>query len=171
MEYALRRSLETDLKGLKMGKNTYKRAAELYRNYAVTLQDQDTQIVSEIGDQIVESAKELCPVDTGALQKSIHKEMDVQPGKIVMEIIADAANPVSGECYGDFVEYGTGRKRATGDGRQTPWSYKDRHGNIRWTVGQKPQPFMRPAVEKHLPDLVKRLQALELSGSTLPWRN
>ena len=45
------------------------------------------------------------------------------------------------------VEYGTGLFAEAGNGRQTPWSYQDADGQWHTTIGQQPQPFLRPALD------------------------
>lgn len=46
------------------------------------------------------------------------------------------------------VEYGTGIHAEGGNGRKdVPWAYKDeKTGELIWTKGQEPQPYMRPAL-------------------------
>ncbi|MBQ7439054.1 MAG: HK97 gp10 family phage protein [Paludibacteraceae bacterium] len=142
--------------------NAYKRAADLYKHYIAQVDDDIYAIADEITDDLVDTAKARCPVETGALMNSIHKEIKKEASRVVVDIIADASNPVTGECYGDFVEYGTGIHRETGDGRKDAWSYKDAKGVWHTTKGQAPQPFMRPAIQQHTARLEKRLKALVL---------
>lgn len=47
------------------------------------------------------------------------------------------------------MEFGTGIHAESGGGRQTPWSYQ-KDGKWYTTVGQKPAPFLRPAMQDHL---------------------
>ena len=47
------------------------------------------------------------------------------------------------------VEYGTGLFAETGGRVDVPWSYQDDEGNWHTTSGQKPQPFMRPALDEN----------------------
>ena len=51
--------------------------------------------------------------------------------------------------YAPYVEYGTGIYAVNGDGRKTPWSYKNAKGKWVTTVGQKPNPRFEPAIEKN----------------------
>jgi HK97 gp10 family phage protein len=49
--------------------------------------------------------------------------------------------------YAPYVEYGTGLFAEEGNGRKTPWAYEDEEtGETIWTRGQKPQPYLRPAL-------------------------
>lgn len=80
-------------------------------------------------------AKRLCPVDTGDLRSSITHEVHNNVGIVG-----------TNKEYAPYVEYGTGIFASEGNGRDTPWSYQDDEGNWHTTVGQKPQPFLEPAV-------------------------
>ena len=82
-------------------------------------------------------AKMECPVDTGNLRNSISHDSD-----------EDTAIVGTNVEYAPYVEYGTGRF-AEGGGRSTPWTYQDDEGNWHTTSGQKPQPFLRPAIADH----------------------
>ena len=93
------------------------------------------------GNQAEGYAKDLAPVDTGALRNSIsHKVVDSEP----------AAYIGTNSEYGAYKEFGTGHYSTIGGG--TPkgkWAYLDEEGN--WRIG-KPQPakpFLKPAVANH----------------------
>ena len=107
-------------------------------------------IADEVKDEIEKSvekgamkrandAKARCPVDTGALRASIQTDAEWE-GNICMGIIGTNVE------YAAMVEYGTGIYATNGDGRRTPWVYKDGRGNWHTTSGQKPQPYMYPAL-------------------------
>lgn len=81
-------------------------------------------------------AKRNCPVDTGQLRSSITYEVEPQQGVIGTNVE-----------YAPYVEYGTGIWSSKGDGRQDRWSYQDAEGNWHSTIGQKPQPFLHPALQ------------------------
>ena len=57
--------------------------------------------------------------------------------------------------YAPYVEYGTGIFASEGNGRDTPWSYQDDEGNWHTTVGQKPQPFLKTALDKQKKNVIK----------------
>lgn len=57
--------------------------------------------------------------------------------------------------YAIYNEFGTGRFAEGGGGRQTPWAYEDRNGNLRWTVGMTAQPFMRPGLNNNRDNIEK----------------
>ena len=83
-------------------------------------------------------AKDLVPVNTGALRNSINHKVDSgEP----------AAYIGTNQEYAPYVEFGTGLFAENGGRTNVPWNYQDDEGNWHSTSGQKPQPFMRPALE------------------------
>lgn len=85
-------------------------------------------------------AKKLCPVDTGNLRNSITHVVDEgEPAEYVG----------TNNEYAPYVELGTGKYAEGGDGRPTGWAYQDAKGNWHYTHGQKPQPYLKPAVADH----------------------
>ena len=92
------------------------------------------------------SAKQKAPKDTGALARSITSKIEDTEGIIF--------TPLE---YAPYVEYGTGLFAEEG-GRNTPWIYKDDKGEWHKTSGQKPQPFMRPALEENREKIINILK-------------
>lgn len=92
------------------------------------------------------SAKQKAPKDTGALARSITSKIEDTEGIIF--------TPLE---YAPYVEYGTGLFAEEG-GRSTPWVYKDDKGEWHRTSGQKPQPFMRPALEENREKIINILK-------------
>ena len=88
------------------------------------------------------SAKEKAPKDTGALRRSITSEVDNSSGEMVGVVFT----PLE---YAPYVEFGTGLFAEKGGRQDVPWSYQDDEGNWHSTSGQRPQPFMRPALEEN----------------------
>jgi HK97 gp10 family phage protein len=104
----------------------------------------DAEVVDgleEVADKIKEDAKNLCPVDTGSLRKSVRRQKHSSPSRHVHSIGVSAGgyvkNPKTGRPvdYAAHVEFGTSR---------TP-----------------PQPFMGPAVEKNKGE-VRRILTKEI---------
>lgn len=85
-------------------------------------------------------AKKLCPVDTGNLRNSITHVVDEQEAAAIIG---------TNNEYAPYVELGTGIYAEGGGGRPTPWVYQDAKGNWHYTHGNKPQPFLKPAVQDH----------------------
>ncbi len=81
-------------------------------------------------------AKRNAPVDLGGLKGSISYDVD-----------GDTATVGTNLEYAPFVEFGTGIHAEGGDGRKTPWMYE--HPKYGWvkTSGNRPQPYLRPALD------------------------
>lgn len=101
-----------------------------------------------IGEAAEWHAKLACPVDTGRLRNDIQNTSD-----------NDTAYVGTNVEYAPYVEYGTGRF-AEGGGRSTPWTYQDDEGNWHTTSGQKPQPFLKPAIADHVAEYEKIAEAM-----------
>lgn len=101
------------------------------------------------------SAKEKAPKDTGALRRSITSEVR-EDGNEVYGIVF---TPLE---YAPYVEYGTGLFAESGGRQDVPWCYQDDKGEWHSTSGQKPQPFMRPALAENREEII-RLIAREIS--------
>lgn len=117
------------------------------------MQDTST-IVSAMQDacDLVEgSAKYKAPKDTGALKRSITNRVEV----IGNEVSGIVFTPLE---YAPYQEYGTGLFAENGNGRKTPWVYKDDKGKYHYTHGQHPQPFLRPALKENEQNIKKKLK-------------
>ena len=95
------------------------------------------------------SAKQKAPPDTGALRRSITSKIEVVDDSIVGIVFT----PLE---YAPYVEYGTGLFAEEGGRIDVPWNYQDDKGEWHSTSGQKPQPYMRPALEENR-EKIKRL--------------
>ncbi|WP_099335805.1 HK97-gp10 family putative phage morphogenesis protein [Clostridium cadaveris] len=102
-------------------------------------------------------AKDLCPVDTGDLRKSIVTDVKASQTKITGKISTNNE-------YSNYVEFGTGKKgeASSGDKYPGPLSYKQDKWRVnipdvgvRWIEGQPAQPFLYPAL-KNNEDLIKK---------------
>lgn len=117
------------------------------------MQDTST-IVSAMQDacDLVEgSAKYKAPKDTGALKRSITNRVEV----VGNEVSGIVFTPLE---WAPYIEYGTGIYAENGNGRQTPWVYRDDKGKYHYTHGQHPQPFMRPALKENEQNIKKKLK-------------
>lgn len=85
--------------------------------------------------------------DTGALSRSITSRVEVDKG-IVFTTLE----------YAPYVEFGTGLFAENGGRTDVPWHYKDDEGEWHTTSGQKPQPFLRPALENNRAQIKKILK-------------
>ena len=87
-------------------------------------------------------AKEKAPKDTGALRRSITSKVEVIDDSITGVVYT----PLE---YAPYVEYGTGLFAEEGGRMDVPWNYQDDKGVWHSTSGQKPQPYLRPALEEN----------------------
>ena len=101
---------------------------------------------------VEKSAKEKAPKDTGELRRSITSKVENNEGIIF--------TPLE---YAPYVEYGTGLFAEEGGRKDTPWWYQDDKGEWHSTSGQKPQPFMRPALDENREDILRVLKEALLS--------
>lgn len=98
-----------------------------------------------IGQFVSSKAKLLAAVDTGNLRRSISSKAEQE--KVVIGTSSD---------YGIYVEKGTGIYAVDGDGRKTPWMYRDpKSGKMVKTQGQHAQPYLRPAAENNKPQITQ----------------
>lgn len=93
------------------------------------------------------SAKQKAPKDTGALIRSIASRIEGTEGIVY--------TPLE---YAPYVEYGTGLFAENGGRMDVPWNYKDDKGVWHSTSGQKPQPFMGPALEENREEILRILK-------------
>lgn len=88
--------------------------------------------------RVVVFAQMLAPVGlTGHLRRSIERG-DVEDGAREIWVVATA-------LYSLFVERGTGKFAA--GGRKSPWVYRGADGRFYTTEGQRPSPYMNPALD------------------------
>ena len=81
--------------------------------------------------------------DTGTLANSIKSRVEADGGEI-RGVVYTALE------YAPYVEFGTGLFAENDGGRKdVPWKYQDDEGNWHTTSGQKPQPFLRPALDEN----------------------
>ena len=78
----------------------------------------------------------------GALRKSITHKV------VGNEVYVGTNLRVNGKSYPIFVEVGTGIYAADGNGRKSPWVWRDKNGKYHFTHGIKPRHFMRNALMK-----------------------
>lgn len=93
------------------------------------------------GALVERSAKQKAPKDNGQLAQSMQYAIDGN---------ATTCTVFTPLEYAPYVEYGTGLLAENGDGRKdVPWHYQDEKGEWHTTSGQKPQPFLRPALTEN----------------------
>ena len=93
------------------------------------------------------SAKQKAPKDNGELRRSITSKVEDLQGIVF--------TPLE---YAPYVEHGTGLFAENGGRMDVPWNYQDDEGNWHSTSGQKPQPFMRPALNENRAEIIRILK-------------
>lgn len=97
-------------------------------------------------------AKQKAPKDTGALARSIQSKVENNNNSIQGVVFT----PLE---YAPYVEFGTGLFAESGGRTDVPWAYKDdKTGELIFTSGQKPQPYMRPAIDNNREKIVKMIK-------------
>jgi HK97 gp10 family phage protein len=104
---------------------------------------------------LVERAAKTAPKPrkrTGALRNSIQSRVE-KDGQEIKGIVFTNLE------YAPYVEFGTGLFAEAGNGRKTPWTYEDEATGERiFTRGQRPQPFLRPALYNNKEKITQMLK-------------
>lgn len=119
-----------------------------HKDECIKAKDQQiSKALEKIGLIAERYAKEKCVVDTGRLRNSISHQVDDKTVYIGTNVE-----------YAPYIEFGTGIHAENG-GRPTPWSYQDDKGEWHTTDGNRPHPYLRPAINNHMSeykDIVKK---------------
>jgi HK97 gp10 family phage protein len=114
----------------------------------------DTKLFKAMGQAcaIVErAAKQKAPKGTGELRRSITSRVEPNAGGVVGIVFT----PLE---YAPYIEFGTGLFAEEGGRQDVPWHYKDDEGQWHSTSGQKPRPYMRPALNENRELIKKKLE-------------
>lgn len=143
--------------------------------FEITLNDNSGEILAALTEHLAAAneavglameahVKEGTPVGTpastsiknyhgGSLRKSItHKVID---NTVYVGTNMKAPN---GAPYPIYVELGTGIYAADGNGRKSPWVWRDKNGKFHYTRGIKPTHFMRNALSS--PEHIKEYKEI-----------
>jgi HK97 gp10 family phage protein len=93
------------------------------------------------------AAKQKAPKGNGDLRRSITSKVENGEGIVF--------TPLE---YAPYVEYGTGLFAEEGGRKDVPWCYQDDKGEWHTTSGQRPQPFMRPALNENRAEILRILK-------------
>jgi HK97 gp10 family phage protein len=97
-------------------------------------------------------AKKKAPKGNGELRRSIESRVEENGG----ELVGVVSTPLE---YAPYVEFGTGLFAEDGNGRKdVPWCYQDDKGEWHSTRGQKPQPYLRPALHENKENILRILK-------------
>ena len=94
------------------------------------------------------AAKQKAPKDNGDLKERIKSEVEHNGDEIQGVVFA----PLE---YAPYVEYGTGLFAEKGGRKDVPWHYQDDEGKWHTISGQKPKPFMRPALDENRDQILR----------------
>lgn len=106
-----------------------------------------TQALGKACALVERTAKQLAPKDSGELRRSITSKVENNVGVV--------STPLE---YAPYVEFGTGLFAEGGGRSDVPWCYQDDKGDWHSTSGQKPQPFMRPALNQNRERIIEILK-------------
>jgi HK97 gp10 family phage protein len=98
------------------------------------------------GKFVEDSSKLLVAVDTGNLRGSITHQVDE------VELSCRVGTNVE---YAPYIEFGTGEFAENSKGRKGGWFFTDAEGKTYFTLGNKPQPFLRPALLENKATIMK----------------
>ena len=93
-------------------------------------------------------ARTKAPKDNGQLRRSIKSKIE-KDGENIRGVVF---TPLA---YAPYVEYGTGLFAEEGGRKDVPWHYQDDEGKWHTTSGQKPKPFMRPALDENREQILR----------------
>jgi len=107
-----------------------------------------------------------CRVVEADTKKRAHRVTGNLKASITHEIVTEGGNLVgyvgTNLEYAPYEEFGTGLYAENGNGRKkVPWAYTDADtGELIWTKGNHPHPFLRPALNSN----AKRVRAILKDG-------
>lgn len=96
-------------------------------------------------------AKKNAPKGNGELRRSIESRVEENGG----DLVGVVSTPLE---YAPYVEYGTGLFAEESGRKDVPWHYKDEKGEWHTTRGQKPQPYLRPALHENRENILRILK-------------
>ncbi|MEL7646980.1 MAG: HK97-gp10 family putative phage morphogenesis protein [Sedimentibacter sp.] len=104
----------------------------------------------EYAGQLIENeAKRKVPVDDGVLRASITHAVDNENSSVSIGTSTE---------YAPYVEFGTGLYNP--EGRKTAWIYTTADGETYISHGQKAQPFLQPAIDENLDNIINKFENL-----------
>lgn len=128
---------------------------ELHIDEAESLiKDAAIAYLHEAAGELEAQVKRNTAVDTGQLKASW--TYVVNESKLEAEVGSPLENAL-------WEEFGTGEFALKGNGRKTPWRYKDAKGNWHYTTGKKPRRALHNAFTTLKPSLIK-LAASKFKG-------
>ncbi|MBR0340734.1 MAG: HK97 gp10 family phage protein [Oscillospiraceae bacterium] len=105
--------------------------------------------LEEVGQRVETYASALCPVGTTESTGVQHYSGGTLRQSITHKVVDYEVYIGSNLYHAAFVEHGTGIYADNGQGRQSPWVWRDKNGDYHWTRGIEPQHFLLKAVTEH----------------------
>lgn len=103
------------------------------------------------------SAKSNSKVGSGDLRDTITHNIKQHSDQLIGQV----GSPL---MYAPYVEFGTGEFAENGNGRKGGWVYKTPDGEFHFTMGMKPDPFLRPAFRDNKEN-IKNIFAKDLKAN------
>lgn len=113
------------------------------------LADAGVAFLYEAAGEVVSQTARNSRVDTGQTKGSWDYTVDES------DLIATIGSPLENAIWEEF---GTGEYALGGNGRKTPWKYKDTKGQWHTTTGKKPNRALWKAMETIKPSLQRALE-------------
>lgn len=107
----------------------------------------------EAGGELLSQVQRNTAVDSGQLKGSWKLVVDES------NMVATIGSPLQNAIWEEF---GTGEFAVNGNGRKTPWKYKDVKGNWHTTIGKRPKRALTRAFNDTKPKIVKRLNNIKI---------
>lgn len=105
--------------------------------------------LNEAAGELEAQTKRNTPVDTGQLKGSWQYKVEEHKSEAII------GSPLENAIWNEF---GTGQYALHGDGRKTPWKYKDIKGKWHTTTGKRPQRTLFNAFERNKSKIQKALE-------------
>lgn len=115
------------------------------------LEQEAIAFLYEAGNELLSEVRRNSRVDTGQTKNAWELVVDE------ISLTAIVGNPMENAIWEEF---GTGEYAVNGNGRQTAWKYKDRHGKWHTTTGKKPNRTLTKSFNKVKPKIARRLQQM-----------
>jgi hypothetical protein len=132
-----------------------------FDDYSIEVKDMLEEIANvfleEAAGEVEAQAKKASRVDTGQTKRSYTHAVDTANKKAI--IGSNSKNAI-------YEEYGTGEYALNGDGRKTPWVYKNRENEFRTTKGKKPNRPLYKAFNKTKGKIERRAKMLFKGASS-----
>ena len=119
------------------------------------LNDQCIAYLHEASGELEAAVKRNTAVDTGQLKSSWKHNVSES------ELTATVGSPLENAIWEEF---GTGEFALNGNGRKTPWMYKDKNGEWHKTTGKYPKRAFQSAFNTTKPKLIKRFASIIEDG-------